>query len=192
MSEDIDYTCEPDTLERVCAFSGDWELHALRLSGDGGRVLLTGVRDGALSLRVLDAGTGETLQDLPLGGEGGYVEGICDGEGWAVFQIYAGRESSLLCCGEDAGRYTPRMTAPLSLPERPESLRELPDDYFSWSVSDAHFDGERLYVLYIISCAPDWGSTLWYVLSVFDEDGAVYTECLPSLPFASLWSLKAE
>ena len=71
MSEDIDYTCEPDTLERVCAFSGDWELHALRLSGDGGRVLLTGVRDGALSLRALDAVTGETLQDLPLGVEGG-------------------------------------------------------------------------------------------------------------------------
>lgn len=192
MSEDIDYTCEPDTLERVCAFSGDWELHALRLSGDGGRVLLTGVRDGALSLRALDAVTGETLQDLPLGVEGGYVEGIYDGEGWAVFQIYAGREASLLCCGEDAGRYTPRMTAPLALPGRPESLRELPEDYFSWSVTDARFDGERLCVLYEISCAPDWGSTLWYVLSVFDEDGAVYTEWLPSLPFASLWSLKAE
>ena len=84
------------------------------------------------------------------------------------------------------------MTAPLALPERPESLRELPEDYFSWSVTDARFDGERLYVLYEISCAPDWGSTLWYVLSVFDEDGAVYTEWLPALPFASLWSLKAE
>lgn len=182
-NESFEVRCDLSTVENVFPLGQDgWDGAELELSHDGKYVLLFTYEGEDSYLTTIDAVTGEQKQRVLLtsGADSYLPTDIYQDEDWAVFDYY----QTLVCALYEDGRYTPVFTAEAGLPTAPEWMdMDLERFTYEWSLDDCAFDGRYLYTMHKVVYNPERtagteGSEYYYVLSIRDENGTLYTEWL--------------
>ena len=155
----------------------------LGITADGTQLLLHTVEDGQYFVTVIDAGTGDTCQRLPLGGFDAQEDWatITDGDDFTCIRVSDKR--LFVLHRQPDGVWRVAIDTEL-LPIEQE------EDYFPWwgSTQDMAFDGERLIVAGFDRYTPTDGSgwtnyryeACGFYLAVYTADGLQYYGVYPS------------
>ena len=191
--EDFTGECSFENIENVFIPGADWYEAKLDLSHDGERLLLCTREDGGLFLTVLDAATGAFVQRLRLFtpeetagrylGMAASLSGFHSGAGSVfVLRPAAQRDGIAAACAYSDGEYRQLFTADTRLEAVPDWFPDSADAWADANAVDFITDGERMAVLYSVTCSlPELSAGDLYrthALAVFGSGGAEYAEWL--------------